>query len=127
MMDKVKNIAINGIKVPKMLEILGFIFYAGAALVILFIAAFSGGISRILALPAAIGYMLLAFWSIEQVGADIVSRGQNRDKRLMFVLNIISFTLGAVSFYIYMKSIATPALLLGPAFVIGLWKSYKGH
>ncbi|WP_227738457.1 hypothetical protein [Thermococcus paralvinellae] len=53
---------------PKMLEILGFIFYAGAALVILFIAAFSGGISRILAFPAAIGYMLLAFWSIEQVG-----------------------------------------------------------
>lgn len=68
MMDKVKNITINGIKVPKMLEILGFIFYAGAALVILFIAAFSGGISRILAFPAAIGYMLLAFWSIEQVG-----------------------------------------------------------
>jgi len=126
-MNKVKNIAINGIKVPKMLEILGFIFYAGAALVILFIAAFSGGISRILALPAAIGYMLLAFWSIEQVGADIVSRGQSRDKRLMLALNLVSFGLGAISFYIYMGSIATPALLLGPAFVIGLWKSYKGH
>ncbi|HIP75491.1 MAG TPA: hypothetical protein EYH13_05090 [Thermococcus paralvinellae] len=110
-----------------MLEILGFIFYAGAALVILFIAAFSGGISRILALPAAIGYMLLAFWSIEQVGADIVSRGQSRDKRLMLALNLVSFGLGAISFYIYMGSIATPALLLGPAFVIGLWKSYKGH
>lgn len=126
-MNKVKNITINGIKVPKMLEILGFIFYAGAALVILFIAAFSGGISRILALPAAIGYMLLAFWSIEQVGADIVSRGQSRDKRLMLALNLVSFGLGAISFYIYMESIATPALLLGPAFVIGLWKSYKGH
>ena len=126
-MNKVKNIAINGIKVPKMLGILGFIFYAGAALVILFIAAFSGGISRILALPAAIGYMLLAFWSIEQVGADIVSRGQSRDKRLMLALNLVSFGLGAISFYIYMGSIATPALLLGPAFVIGLWKSYKGH
>ena len=126
-MNKVKNIAINGIKVPKMLGILGFIFYAGAALVILFIAAFSGGISRILALPAAIGYMLLAFWSIEQVGADIVSRGQSRDKRLMLALNLVSFGLGAISFYIYMESIATPALLLGPAFVIGLWKSYKGH
>jgi len=126
-MNKVKNIAINGIKVPKMLEILGFIFYAGAALVILFIAAFSGGISRILALPAAIGYMLLAFWSIEQVGADIVSKGQGKDKRLMLALNLVSFGLGAISFYIYMESIATPALLLGPAFVIGLWKSYKGH
>jgi len=126
-MNKVKNIAINGIKVPKMLEILGFIFYAGAALVILFIAAFSGGISRILALPAAIGYMLLAFWSIEQVGADIVSKGQGKDKRLMLALNLVSFGLGAISFYIYMGSIATPALLLGPAFVIGLWKSYKGH
>jgi len=126
-MNKVKNIAINGIKVPKMLGILGFIFYAGAALVILFIAAFSGGISRILALPAAIGYMLLAFWSIEQVGADIVSKGQGKDKRLMLALNLVSFGLGAISFYIYMESIATPALLLGPAFVIGLWKSYKGH
>ena len=127
MMDKVKNVTINEIKVPKMLEILGFIFYAGAALVILFIAAFSGGISRILALPAAIGYMLLAFWSIEQVGADIVSRGQNKDKRLMLTLNLASFTLGVVSFYIYMKSVATSALLLGPAFVIGLWKSFKEH
>ncbi len=109
-MDKVKNVIINEIKVPKMLEILGFIFYAGAALVILFIGAFSGGISRILALPVAIGYILLAFWSIEQVGSDIISKDRNRDKRLMLALNIISFTLGAVSFYIYMESIATPSL-----------------
>ncbi|WP_227738458.1 hypothetical protein [Thermococcus paralvinellae] len=45
----------------------------------------------------------------------------------MLALNLASFGLGAVSFYIYMESIATPALLLGPAFVIGLWKSFKEH
>lgn len=55
-----------------MMELLGFIFYAGGSLVILFIGAFSGGISKLLALPAALGYILLAFWSIEQVDSDII-------------------------------------------------------
>jgi len=40
-------------------------------------------------------------------------------------LNIVSFGLGALSFYIYMNSIVTPILLLGPAFVIGLWRSLR--
>ena len=31
----------------------------------------------------------------------------------------------ATSFYLYMNSIVTPALLLGPAFMIGLWRSLR--
>jgi len=107
------------------LDILGFIFYAGASLVILFIAAFSGGISRLLALPAALGYILLAFWSIEQASSDIMRKDRKRDARMILLLNIVSFGLGALSFYIYMNSIVTPILLLGPAFVIGLWRSLR--
>lgn len=115
----------NNIGRDNMIELLGFIFYAGGALVILFIGAFSGGVSKLLAIPAALGYILLAFWSIEQVGSDIITRNK-RDKRLMALLNIASFGMGATSFYLYMRSIATPVLLLGPAFIIGLWRSYKG-
>ncbi|KUK17726.1 hypothetical protein [Thermococcus sibiricus] len=109
-----------------MLDILGFIFYAGASLVILFIAAFSGGISRLIAVPAALGYILLAFWSIEQASSDIIRKDQKRDESLILLLNIASFGLGAISFYLYMNSVVTPTLLLGPAFVIGLWRSWKG-
>ncbi|NJE25049.1 hypothetical protein E3E22_00070 [Thermococcus sp. MV5] len=109
-----------------MLDILGFIFYAGASLVILFIAAFSGGISRLLALPAALGYILLAFWSIEQASSDIRRQDKQKDERLMLLLNVVSFGLGATSFYIYMHSVVTPILLLAPAFVIGLWRSWRG-
>ena len=109
-----------------MLDILGFIFYAGASLVILFIAAFSGGISRLIAVPAALGYILLAFWSIEQASSDIMRKDKKRDEKVILLLNIASFGFGTTSFYLYMHSAVTPILLLGPAFVIGLWRSWKG-
>ncbi|MHA1253927.1 MAG: hypothetical protein ACTSRP_28450 [Candidatus Helarchaeota archaeon] len=109
-----------------MLDILGFIFYAGASLVILFIAAFSGGISRLIAVPAALGYILLAFWLIEQASSDIMRKDKKRDEKVILLLNIASFGFGATSFYLYMHSVVTPILLLGPAFVIGLWRSWKG-
>jgi len=41
-------------------------------------------------------------------------------KIILLILNIVSFGLRSFLF-IYMNSIVTPALLLGPAFVISLW------
>lgn len=108
-----------------MLDVIGFLVYVEAFLTTLLTAMFSDGPARLLGFLAAFGYLLLAFWSIDQISSDIVPKRDAGGVRVMFFLNIIAFVFGVVSFYMYTENVVAPIVLLGPGFIIGFWKSVK--
>ena len=108
-----------------MLDVIGFLVYVEAFLTALLTTMFSGGPARLLGFLAAFGYLLLTFWSIDQISSDIVPKRDVGGVRVMFFLNIISFVLGVVSFYMYTENAVAPIVLLGPGLVVGFWKSAK--